>query len=238
MSDMPRQLAFDLPVRRDMTAEDFVVTPANRAALEAVRRFPSAAQVPRPATPLLVLVGAPGSGKTHLAEIWRARTGALRAAPEDIREENLAALLSRKHLVIDDMPGASGGLDERALFHLLNMARETGAALLFASRLFPAAWPVRLPDLRSRLKAALVATIEPADDALLEALLVKHFADRQLRVGRDVISYLLSRMERTPAAAARLVAAIDRAALAEKARISRPFVARVLRRLENMPVLP
>ncbi len=232
MSEMPQQMAFDLPVRAGMSVADFVVTPANRAAFEAVQRWPvTGAGAARPASPLLVIVGPAGSGKTHLAEIWRARTGALVARAADIMEDNLPALLSRRHLVIEDMPGRPGALDERALFHLVNLARESGAALLATARTFPATWPVRLPDLKSRLKAAMAVEIGPPDDALLEALLVKHFADRQLKVDRAVIDYLLPRMERSPAAVARLVEAIDRAALAEKARITRPFVSRVLRRL-------
>ncbi len=234
MSAVPRQLAFDLPVRAGMAAEDFVVAAANRAAFEAVRQWPPAGeQAARSTSPLLAIVGPAGSGKTHLAEIWRARTGALVARPVDVVEDNLPALLSRRHLVIDDMPGPEGALDERALFHLINMARETGAALLVTSRTFPATWPVQLPDLKSRLKAAMAVEIDPIDDTLLEALLVKHFADRQLKVDRAVIDYLLPRMDRSPAAVARLVEAIDRAALAEKARITRPFVARLLRQMTD-----
>jgi len=119
-------------------------------------------------------------------------------------------------------------LDERGMFHLINMARETNAALLLASRQFPAQWPVSLPDLKSRLKAAQMAGLGAPDDDLLRAVLVKLFTDRQLRPAEGVISYMLTRMERSLEAARQLVAEIDRRALAEKSNITRPFVSRLI----------
>ncbi len=219
----PAQFALDLPVREGMAREDFFVTGANRAPLRLMESWPE--QFPR--KPVLVLCGPPGCGKTHLAKIWRQRTGALHAGPEDILTENVPALLSKGHLVIEDMPGDT--LDEVALFHLVNLARETQAAVLLTARDFPARWPIALPDLRSRLKAALVARIEEPDDALLRAVLVKLFTDRQIRVSEQAINYMLTRMERSLAAARELVRAIDARALAEKAEVTRAFIARVMR---------
>ncbi len=226
MNDRPAQLAFDLPQKPGMGREDFFVTEANRAALEMVDAWPAGEE----RSPLLVLTGPAGSGKSHLAAIWRERTSALLATPRDVVAENLPALLSAGRLVIEDMPGDA--LDETAMFHLVNMARENGAAVLLASREFPSRWDIALPDLRSRLKAAQVAELGPPDDALLRAVLVKLFTDRQLKVGEGVISYMLSRMERSLAAARELVEEIDRRALEEKANVTRPFVARLMRRRE------
>jgi len=209
-----------------MGREDFFVTGANRAALEMVDAWPGGAE----RSPLLVVTGPAGSGKSHLAAIWRERTSALLAAPQDVVAENLPALLSAGRLVIEDMPGEK--LDETAMFHLVNMAREHGAAVLLTSREFPSRWDIALPDLRSRLKAAQVAELGPPDDALLRAVLVKLFTDRQLKVGEGVISYMLARMERSLAAARELVEEIDRRALEEKANVTRPFVARLMRRRE------
>jgi chromosomal replication initiation ATPase DnaA len=223
--DTPRQLFFHLPLEPGMGREDFLVTESNRAAFGAVTRWP--------ATPddahALALIGPPGSGKTHLAEIWRVERDALKCAPADLSVEAVPTLLARGALVLEDMPGPA--LDETALFHLLNLARQEGAFVLLTATASPAAWPVRLPDLKSRLAALPLATLEPPDDELLRAVLVKLFADRQLRVDEKVISYLLLRMERSLAAASRLVAALDAAALAERRNITRPLAARVLEAL-------
>ncbi len=221
----PRQLFFDLPLEPGMGREDFLVTASNRAAFEAVTRWP--------ATPddahALALVGPPGAGRTHLAEIWRTEHGALRCSPDDLSVEAVPTLLARGALVLEDMPGRR--LDETALFHLLNLARQEGAFVLLTATASPATWPMRLPDLRSRLAALPLVTLEPPDDELLRAVLVKLFADRQLRVDEKVVSYLLVRMERSLAAAARLVAALDAAALAERRNITRQLAARVLAEL-------
>ena len=216
----PRQLAFDLPVRTALGRDDFFVSAANEAAVAAVDRWPDWS------APMLFLVGPAGSGKTHLAQVWHAMAGASCLAAHALRTEAVPEALAAGAMVMEDAPGPA--LDERALFHLMNLARERRSSVLVTSRLLPAHWPVALPDLRSRLRASPVVELGPPDDALLRAVLVKHFADRQIAVGEAVVSYLLSRMERSLDAARRLVAEIDARALADKADVTRGLVARVL----------
>ena len=135
-------------------------------------------------------------------------------------------LLATGALAIDDAPG--GALDERALFHLINLARQSGGHILIATTQDPASWPVKLPDLASRLKAVPVARLSVPDDALLRGVLVKLFADRQLAIEEQILSYLLVRMPRSLETARQLVAGIDQAALEAKAPVTRSLVARVL----------
>ena len=220
-----RQLVLELPLNPGMGREDFLVTPANEAAYEAISTWPTAPEDP----PALALVGPPGSGKTHLGEIWRLEHDALRATPAELNVEAVPLLLSRGALLLEDMPGER--LDETALFHLLNMARQEGAHVLMTATSSPATWNVALPDLRSRLSALPFVELGAPDDELLRAVLVKLFADRQLLVGEDVISYLLLRMERSLKAAEELVSALDEAALAEHRRITRPLARKVLEEL-------
>lgn len=215
-----RQLAFDLPVRSSLGRRDFFVSSANAAAVAMIDRWPD-----WPASTLF-LIGPPASGKSHLAHVWSGASGAALQAAGTLDIEHVPEALAANALALEDAPGAD--LDETAFFHLMNLARERRAFVLVTSEILPARWPVRLADLGSRLRASPVVELEPPDDALLKAVLAKHFADRQIAVDKALLSYLVSRMERSFDAARRLVAEIDRRALAEKAEVTRHFAARVL----------
>jgi chromosomal replication initiation ATPase DnaA len=145
-------------------------------------------------------------------------------------------LLAAGALAIDDAPGDA--LDERALFHLLNLTRQTASHVLIASTADPAQWAVALPDLASRLKALAVTRLDPPDDVLLRGVLVKLFADRQLAVEETVVSYLMLRMPRSLEAARALVAEIDRLALVEQTAVTRGLAARVLQRMTEPGMFP
>jgi chromosomal replication initiation ATPase DnaA len=214
------QLAFDLPHRAAHGREDFLVSPANEHAVAMIDRWPDWL------TPALILVGPPGSGKTHLGEVWRGMSGAQSCRAEDLTIAQLPALLTKRALIVEDLPGLMSG--QTALFHLINLARETKSFLLLTSRLQPLAWPIDLQDLVSRIRAMPVAVVAQPDDALLRGLLVKQFADRQIPVDEATIAYMLVHMERSAAFARRIVETIDRRALEEKAGITRSFVARIM----------
>lgn len=215
-----RQLAFDLPHRPATGRDDFLVTPSNAKAVALIDLWPK-----WPAN-TLILLGPPGSGKSHLAAVWHEMTGAVLARPADIRADRVPKLLDKAALVIEDAPGEN--LDEAAFFHLLNLSREQKAYILITAARAPPGWGIALPDLLSRLKAAPTAQLGPPDDALLRGVLVKLFADRQIGVDEALVSYLISRMPRELAAARTLVAEIDRRALEERAEVTRNFVGKVL----------
>ncbi|MEO1089436.1 MAG: DNA replication protein [Pseudomonadota bacterium] len=200
----PEQLRLRLPVDDRMRAEDFLVAPCNAMAHAQVGAWPGEGD------PVLVLSGAVGSGKTHLARIAAARTGAAWLAATASDTEDPAGWIAAPAWVVDD---AERFGDEVFLFHLVNLARAERRGLLLTSSFPVALWRPQLADLRSRLLAAPAVAIGSVDDALLGAVLVKQFADRQLRVPPEVIHYLVPRMERSFAAARRVVALIDAAAL-------------------------
>lgn len=227
---MSRQLVLDLPLRTALGRDDFLVTPSNAAAVAMIDRYPD---WPHHG---VVLVGDGGSGKTHLLEVWRQASGARLVSAAALGLEPPDRLLETGALAIDNAPGDA--LDERALFHLLNLTRETGGHVLIASASDPAQWAVRLPDLASRLKALAVARLDPPDDALLRGVLVKHFADRQIGVEEPVISYLMLRMPRSLDAARAIVAELDAMALAEKTPVTRALAARVLQRMTEPGLFP
>jgi chromosomal replication initiation ATPase DnaA len=196
-----RQGALNLPVATRFERADFLVSDSNRAAFETIERWPD-----WPAR-ALVVYGPAGSGKTHLAHLWCERSGALLLAAHGQGWAEPSALPST--VAIDNAERAP----ERSLLHLYNLCLERGGHLLLTLRKPPALLPIRLADLASRLRALPAIAIEPPDDALLSAVLVKHFADRQLRVAPRVFGYLLRRIERSFAAAALVAAQLDKAAL-------------------------
>ncbi|HTV87919.1 MAG TPA: DNA replication protein [Stellaceae bacterium] len=198
------QLALDLPHRAALGRADFLAAGPNEAALGWIERWPD-----WPAR-AVALHGPAGCGKSHLAGLWQARSGGVLVAGAALAGLDPAALAGRRAVALDDADRAP----ERALLHLYNCCVETRAGLLLVARRAPAAWATMLPDLASRLRAMPAVAIGAPDDALLAAVLVKHFADRQLHPAPSVIDFLVRRMERSFAAAAALVGAIDRLALA------------------------
>jgi chromosomal replication initiation ATPase DnaA len=217
---MSSQLVLDLSHHPALEAEDFLVSPSNQVAADFVDRWP---HWPHPCA---VVVAPARAGKTHLANVWRLRSGAAPLAAKRIGEADLASISGA--LLIEDLHAGIG--DERVLFHLLNLARERRMSMLLTSRAPPGELSVKLPDLRSRLRALPLVAIEPPDEALLKAVLVKHFADRQLKVEPHVIGYIALHMEQSMEAAATVVAEIDAAALAFQRRVTRALASLVLAR--------
>jgi chromosomal replication initiation ATPase DnaA len=198
---------------------DFYLSTCNEMAYRLLASWPD---WPAPA---IVLHGPPGSGKTHLAQIWgvRAKARALEAsalAGADFACEGL-------NLTIEDADRAL--LREDALFHLLNLARERQFFVLMTGRKAPGHWPIALPDLRSRIRSYPAAAIAEPDDELLAAVAVKLFADRQMMLDPDAIPYLIRRMERSLAAVERLVETIDAASLSARRKVTKAFVAHILK---------
>jgi chromosomal replication initiation ATPase DnaA len=218
----PHQLPLPLPVAPSSARADLVADAANADAL---------AWLDRPGEwPLgrLALHGPAGTGKSHMLRALAAEQGWRLLHGADLTEA--LALAPAPGTALDEAEAAP----EPALFHLINRSAEARAPLLIAAREAPARWSTRLPDLASRLKATLAVGIGAPTDALLQALLSKQLADRQLRVAPEVQAYLLARLPREAGAVAAAVAALDAAALAAGAPITRPFARTVLARLYSL----
>jgi DnaA regulatory inactivator Hda len=220
-----RQLAFDFSHRPSVSGEDFIVASSNEAAVAWVDSWPG---WPAPA---LVVYGPPGCGKSHLASVWQARAAALRLdLPQAERFDPHQAMGDATAVVVEDVERWIGAPEaQRQLFHLYNVTAERRGYLMLTARQPPALWPMALADLRSRVAAAPAVAIESPDEDLIAALLLKLFADRQLKIGDDVLMFLLARMDRSFDAARRLVAALDEAALHARRNVTVPLAGEVLR---------
>ncbi|HAC59403.1 MAG TPA: chromosomal replication initiator DnaA, partial [Rhodobiaceae bacterium] len=213
---MARQLVFELGHRPASGRDDFLVAPSNEAAVALIDAWPEWPDR------IVALSGPAGSGKTHLAEVWRMASGAVTIAPAALSDVDIPALVSQRAIILEDLT-ALPPQGERFLFHLVNLVRAEGAFLLITSRKALARLPLSLPDLTSRLKAVPQVELGPPDDALLAGILVKLFDDRQLRVTPAVVAYLASRIERSIDAARAAVAELDTASLSGKRSITVPM---------------
>ena len=214
------QLTLDLPHRAALGAEDFLVSECNLAAVRLIDAWPDWQGH------VQLLIGPPASGKTHLARVWQALSGAAALAPEQLAMDFVDFMSPGTPLVVED--GDRVAYDEKALFHLLNLAREKRLFVLLTARSAPSRWPFSLPDLLSRLNAVPAVEIGPPDEALIRTVMLKHFADRQLDIDPKVLTYLALHVDRSLAAAEAAVAAVDRAALATGRKISRQLVIETL----------
>jgi chromosomal replication initiation ATPase DnaA len=214
------QLVLDLPHRAALGVHDFLISPSNQTAADMIDLWPDWPQAS------VAVVGPPRAGKTHLGNVWRLKSGATRLEAQTLREADVPAAAKHGAVLMEDLH--TGIADERALFHLLNLVREHKLSMLLTSRAPPGEIEANLPDLRSRLRALPLVRIEPPDEALLKAVLVKHFTDRQLAVEPGVIAYIALRMERSMEAAAAIAAEIDRAAMATHRKVTRALAGEVL----------
>ena len=217
----PRQLAFALPHAESFTRDNFLEGPANAAGLALIDSWPDWPNR------IMQLVGPEGAGKSHLAAIWAEQAGARSTSAHALTAAAVPGALATGALVVDDLK--SSDVDERALFHLLNLAREEGASILITSRLPPSALQIELHDLRSRLRAIPTVLLLPPDDQLFRALIVKFCTDRQLGVDESVVSYLTTRIERSYAAVRQVVELLDAEALRLGRPVTRALAAELLR---------
>jgi chromosomal replication initiation ATPase DnaA len=217
----PRQLVLALDHAISFAREDFLEGPSNAKALALIERWPDWPDR------LAVLVGPEGSGKSHLAAIWAQASGARILSAKLLGETDLPHAFATGALVVEDLE--ADGLNERALFHLINMAREQQVDVLLTARNAPAGFDVGIRDLGSRLRVLPAVTLAAPDDALLRALIVKLAADRQLAVDEALVNYLANRIERSFASARAAVALLDEEALRQHRPVTRALAAELFK---------
>lgn len=219
-----QQLTLDLGHRSALGRDDFLIATGNQDAVSWIDMWP---EWPAPA---LVLHGPAACGKTHLAAVWKNLSHAVSVDPASLATTSADDILARgQHFLIDPVDPWIGEREaETTLFHLYNLAKENRRTILMTMRTAPVRLTFAIPDLASRLRAAPSVAIQPPDEMLLGAVLVKMFNDRQISISEEVLNYILPRMERSFAAARDLVSKADQLALAEKRAISVPLIRQVL----------
>ncbi|KEJ89929.1 HdaA/DnaA family protein [Sulfitobacter donghicola] len=219
---MAEQLGLDLPVRTARGRDDFLVAPSNAMAVAMIENWRNWT------SSKMILSGPEGAGKTHLTHVWADAAQARIIQATTLKVQDVPEL-AKGCIAVEDVPDIANNPEaQTALFHLHNMVLAEGQTLLLTGTGAVAHWGITLPDLESRLRGTLEATIDAPDDALLSAVLVKLLSDRQLMPPPEVVPYLLKRMDRSFSAANRIVGALDRESLARQRPITRSLAALVL----------
>ena len=217
----PRQLVLALDHAVSFAREDFLGGPSNASALGLIERWPDWPNR------IMALVGPEGSGKSHLAAIWAEVSGARVLSAKLLPETDLPSAFVTGALVVEDLDPAD--LDERALFHLINMAKEQHAYVLLTARTPVASFPVAIRDLASRLRALPSVSLSPPDDDLLRSLIVKLASDRQLNVDEPLVNYLANRIEWSFTGARAAVVRLDEEAMRQHRPVTRALAAELFR---------
>ncbi len=218
------QLTLELAPEPGFERENFVVSGSNEQAYAMIELWPNWPD------PMLLILGPPGAGKSHLGAIWASTAKAGIQSAASLAAANIEELAAAGPLLLEDADAI--GEREAQLFHLVNLMRERGTALLITAKTPPDAWGLRTADLVSRLRLGPTVAIGPPDDALMRAVLVKLLIDRQLVIDTSVVGYIALRLERSLDAARSFIDALDREALARQRRISRAIAADVLRSID------
>ena len=219
------QLTLELAPEPGYERENFVVSGSNEQAYAMIELWPDWPD------PMLLILGPPGAGKSHLGAIWASIAKASVQSAASLATADIEALAAGGPLLLED--GDAIGEAEAQLFHLVNLMREHGTALVITAKTPPDAWGLRTADLLSRMRLAPTVAIGPPDDALMRAVLVKLLIDRQLVIDTSVVGYIALRLERSLGAARAFIDALDREALARQRRISRTIAADVLRSIAS-----
>lgn len=216
-----KQLPLDFAFRTAQGRQDFLVSAANADAVAWLDKWPDWAGQ------FLLLTGPVGCGKTHLTHVWGAHSKAARISCDDLHTIDISELntLTQGNVILEDVEKS---IEENKLFHLYNLIKENGTSLLMTSRFNILEWEIKLPDLVSRLGTVQIARIGEPDDVLFASILLKLFSDKQIQVTPDVVQYLVTRLERSFAAALDMVTVLDSLSLAEKRKITIPLVKAVL----------
>ena len=217
---MNNQLVLKFPEQQAYKREDFYVSPSNQEAYDFINSWPK--WIKR----IVNIFGPKGSGKSHLASILKNKTSCLQINSNRLNEKIFYKFKTNEVLIIENL---NEKVSEELLFSLWNIALQDNKYFLINSIKPISSYRFKLPDLISRVKSSLIIGINLPNDDLISAIIVKNFSDKQIRVEKKHIDYILKRIDRSYEKISQFILTLDKYSLKKGSPFSFKLIKEVLK---------
>ena len=218
MSEL-NQLLFELDHKKNFNEHDFYVSKSNFYAYNIIDKWPKWEKK------ILNIFGEKFSGKTHLANIFKSKTNALLINASKIDEEIIKKIKLFENIIIDDF---EKNYDEKLIYSIFNLADQDNKYMLINSLIPINEIEFTLPDMISRSKNCLSAKIESPDDDLIFAIILKNFSDRQIKIEKKIIEFIINRIDRSYSKISEFIYKVDELSLKKKKPINLKTIKEIL----------
>jgi len=218
---MTDQLILKFPTNNVYLKEDFYVSPSNREAYEFISSWP------RWIKRIANIFGPPGSGKTHLTSILKNKTSSLKIESDELNDKIFFEFKIKEALIIENL---NENVSENLLFSLWNVALQDNKYLLITSTKPISAYKFKLPDLKSRANSSMIMGINLPSDDLISVILAKNFSDKQIKIEKKHIDYIIKRIDRSYEKISQFILTLDKYSLKKGS----PFGLKLIKEVLNM----
>ncbi len=213
------QLLLNFNFKKSFNDHDYYVSGSNFFAFNLIDKWPKWEKR------ILNIYGENFSGKTHLANIFKLKTSALYLCENDLNNETFRKIKLYESIIIDEF---SNKIDENLIYSIFNMVDQDSKYLLINTKVPLSEIKFKLPDLISRSKNSLQAKIEPPDDELIFAIILKNFSDRQIKLEKEIIEFIVNRIERSYSKISEFIYKVDELSLKKKKPINLKTIKEIL----------
>jgi len=217
---MNDQLIFKFPTYQAYKKEDFYVSPSNQEAYDFIASWPK--WIKR----IINIFGPPGSGKSHLASILKNKTSCLEINSNELNEKIFLKFKTKEALIIENFDEK---ISEEILFLLWNIALQDNKFVLITSTKPINLYKFKLKDLISRINSTLVIGIKLPSDELISVILAKNFSDKQIKVEKKHIDYIIKRIDRSYEKISQFILTLDKYSLKKGSPFSLKLIKEVLK---------
>ena len=218
---MNDQLILKFPSHQAYKKEDFYVSPSNQEAYNLINSWPK--WIKRTVN----IFGPSGSGKSHLASILKSKTSSLQIEAKNLNDEIFFKFKTKEALIIENV---NEKIAENLLFSLWNVALQDNKYLLITSLKPISLYKFKLPDLKSRANSSIIIGINLPSDDLISVILAKNFSDKQIKIEKKHIDYIIKRIDRSYEKISQFILTLDKYSLKKGS----PFGLKLIKEVLNM----